>query len=187
MTALPLSELPEIVATRIKAVLPDLATCKGITGRLDLDEVQRNAFATPAVLVSRIRIDHARTLGGPHRVYRVMMAAFVLTKDTLGLPRDVAATNIAQVIMQLLPDCRFGRAEFGPAEKISEEPIATTAVRKAGIGLSAITWEQDLALDPLPENQPMPVELYVQAHLTGVPTELWQITGENNPAEETTP
>ncbi len=161
MTDLPLSELPEIVAARIRAVLPDLATCKGIVGRLDLDEVQRAAYATPAVLVSRLRLDQAVALSGPHQVYSVVMAAFVLTKDTLGLPRDTAATNIAQVILQLLPDTRFGRAGIGPAKRIAEEPLVTQAIRKSGVAISAITWEQEVALQPLPEAPAITPSVYV--------------------------
>jgi len=176
MTALPLADLPLIVAEKIKVALPHLSTCKGITGRLDLAEVQRNAFPTPAVLVSRIRLDQGIDLAGPHRVYRVMMAAFVLTKDAMGLPRDTAATNIAQVIIQLLPDCRFGRADIGPAERIAEEPIVTQDIRKAGIALTTITWEQDVSLDALPEAVSLPLELYVQGHVNGQLAEEWFIS-----------
>lgn len=169
MIPLPMSELPDIVAGKIRAVLPDLATCRGIVGRLDLDEVQRSAFPTPAVLVSRLRLDAGRDLAGPQHVYRVVMAAFVLTKDTLGLPRDVAATNIAQVILQLLPDARFGRADIGPAERIAEEPIVTPAIRKAGVGLTAITWEQDITLEPLPVAPVIAPQVYVRAMAQGAP------------------
>ncbi len=79
-----------------------------------------------------------------------MLAAFVLTKDVLGLPRDGAATIVAQTVVQLLPDCRFGRGDIGPAERISEEPIVSEAVRKAAVSLAAVTWEQDVTLDQLP-------------------------------------
>jgi len=176
MTALVLAELPRIVADRVRDALPGLATCKPITGRLDLAEVQRNAFPAPAVLVSRIRLDQGKDLAGPHRVFRVMMAAFVLTKDTLALPRDVAATNIAQTIVQLLPDCRFGRSDIGPAERISEEPIVTQDIRKAGVALTAVTWEQDITLAQVPASVALPLELYVQGHLHGQVAEEAQIT-----------
>jgi hypothetical protein len=161
MMALPLSELPEIVAAKIKLALPDLATCKGIIGRLDLDEVKRLQYPTPAVLISRLRLDQVPGYAGPHRAYRVVVAAFVLTKDTIGLHRDVAATNIAQVILQLLPDCRFGREDIGPAERIAEEPIVTPAIRTSGIALTAITWEQDVVLEELPAASNITPRIYV--------------------------
>ncbi len=161
MMALPLTELPEIVAAKIKLALPDLATCKGIIGRLDLDEVKKNQYLTPAVLISRLRLDQVPGYAGPHRTYRVVVAAFVLTKDTIGLPRDVAATNIAQVIVQLLPDCRFGRADIGPAERIAEEPIVNPAIRASGIALTAITWEQDVSLEDLPTSPQIEPRVYV--------------------------
>jgi hypothetical protein len=177
VTVLALPAMPEIVAAQIRAALPELVTCKGIVGRLDLDEVQAKGFATPAVLVSRLRLDQARDLAGPHRVYRVFMAAFVLAKDTLGLPRDTAATNIAQVIIQLLPDARFGRSDIGPAERIAEEPIVTSAIRKAGVALTAITWEQDVSLAALPVAPEISPELYVRMHVAGEPVETITIIG----------
>lgn len=178
MTTLVLSALPDIVAGQIHAALPALATCKGIVGRLDMDEVAAKGWKTPAVLVSRLRLDQARPLAGPLYVYRVTMAAFVLTKDELGLLRDVAATNIAQAVLQLLPDARFDRDDIGPAERIAEEPIVTPAIRKAGVALTAITWEQDISLRALPPDVIMAPELYVRAHLNGVETEEAHITGD---------
>lgn len=178
MTALVLSTLPDIVAAQIHTALPALITCKGIVGRLDVEDIAAKGWKTPAVLVSRLRLDQQRPQSGPHYVYRVFMAAFVLTKDELGLRRDVAATNIAQVILQLLPDARFDRADIGPAERISEEPIVTAAIRKMGVSLTAITWEQDVSLTPLPDEVVIAPELYVRAHLSGVETEGTQITGD---------
>jgi hypothetical protein len=178
MTALVLSALPNIVAGQIHATLPALATCTGIVGRLDMEEVAAKGWKTPAVLVSRLRLDQQNALAGPLYTYRATMAAFVLTKDELGLPRDEAACAIAQAILQLLPDARFARADIGPAERIAEEPIVTPAIRKAGVALSAVTWEQDITLQPLPEATPITPDLYVTAHIFGQAQGTTQITGD---------
>lgn len=178
MTALVLSALPNFIAGHISAALPQLATCEGIVGRLDIEDIAAKGWKTPAVLVSRIRLDQQRPLAGPHYVYRVYMVAFVLTKNTLETMRDDAATNIAQVILQMLPDARFARDDIGPAERIAEEPIVTAALRKAGVALSAITWEQDVSLTALPPDVIIAPELYVRAHLNGLETETYQIAGE---------
>lgn len=178
MTALPLSEMPGIIAAKIYDALPALATCEGMVGRLDLDEIKRSGFKTPAVLVSRIRLDQARALAGPHHVYRAVCAAFVVTKDTLGTARDVAATNIAQVILQLLPDATFGRSDIGPAERIAEEPLVTPEIRKSGMSIIAITWEQDVSLTPLPDGSALPIELYVRHMGDDGPIETFTVPGE---------
>jgi hypothetical protein len=154
-----------------------LATCKGIVGRLDLDEVKRSGYPTPAVLVSRLRLDQARTYAGPHHTYRIVCAAFVLTKSRLGDERDAAATNIAQTILQLLPDATFGRSDIGPAERIAEEPIVTPAIRQSGISITAITWEQDVSLAPLPDDVVVPIELYVRHIANDEPIETFTVTG----------
>jgi hypothetical protein len=63
--------------------------------------------------------------------------------------------------LQLLPCCRFGRADIGPVERIAEEPIVTPAIRKSGIALTAITWEQDVALEDLPVVSEINPRVYV--------------------------
>ena len=67
-------------------------------------------------------------------------------------------------------------ADIGPAERISEEPIVTDAIRKAGVALSAVTWEQSVALSELPPQATLPLELYVQGHVYGQLAEEWSIT-----------
>lgn len=178
MTALALSALPGIVAAQVHAALPALQTCKAIAGRLDMEEVGAKGWKTPAVLVSRLRVEQQRPLSGPHYVFKVTMAAFVLTKDTLELQRDVAATNISQVILQLLPEAQFGRTDIGPAAAIAEEPIVTAAIRKAGVSLSAITWEQEVSLSALPGDYVAAPDLYVRAHVNGTLTQTVQISGD---------
>lgn len=163
MTARPpiLVEMAALVAARIHAAMPELAECRAISGRLDLEEIKAISVRTPAVLVSRLGAAQGQALAGPHQVFRARMVAFVLTKDTLGLDRDAAASGIAQALCQLLPEARFGRGDLGPAEQIAEEPLVTASTRKAGLALTAVTWAQDIALAPLPEGVIVQPRVYV--------------------------
>lgn len=157
-----LGSLPALIADEIKAVLPGLRECRGIVGRLDIETLKARGFAAPAVLVARLRARQDRTYAGPHHTYRLQMAAFILCKDTLGLARDQAAANIAQVLMRIVPENQWGMPDHvHPAELVTEEPLVSAASDKAALALTAVTWEQVIAVSPFFAPEAIALELYV--------------------------
>jgi hypothetical protein len=157
-----LATLPEVIAARIRVALPGLRDCRGMAGRFDLDQLKARGVAAPAVLVSRLRIRQDATLAGPHVTWTAQMVAFVLTRDELGLPRDVAAANIVQVLLRLIPDQTWGRPDdLGGAFEAAEEPLITASSEKQALSLSAVTWTQPLALSGLPVAPAILPELYL--------------------------
>lgn len=157
-----LATLPDRVAGQIAARLPHLRTCQGFTGRLDVKAIKARGIAAPAVLVSRLRLRQAATRSGPHHTFKVQMAAFILCKDQLGLPRDAGAANIAQALLTLIPDADWGAPDhIGCAEGVAEEPLVSAESEELGMALTAISWEQIIALEPWPEPQPITPELYL--------------------------
>ncbi len=90
------------------------------------------------------------------------MAAFIVTKDELGLRRDDAAANIAQALLQLIPNNTWGLPDdLGAPEQVAEEPILSVATEKAAVALVAVTWTQEIALTGLPDAPAITPALYV--------------------------
>ena len=157
-----LAALPGLVAARIKLVLPGLRECRGIAGRFNLDMLRAKGVAAPAVLVSRLRLRQDQTFAGPHHSYIVQMGAFIVAKDELGLGRDEAVANMAQALLQLIPDMLWGLpADLGGAVDVAEEPILSIGTEKQAVALSAVTWSQPVALRGLPEAPAITPELYL--------------------------
>lgn len=157
-----LGSLPGIVAGVIHTTLPGLLECRGIAGRLNIEQIRQLGIRTPAVLVSRLRGRQDKTLAGPHRMFRLQMAAFILCKDELGLPRDLAAANIAQTLLTLIPDNQWELPDHAmPAEAVAEEPLVSIEANKHGIALTAVTWDQIVALSPFPAAPAITPELYL--------------------------
>lgn len=157
-----LATLADVIAARVHAALPGLRDCRGMAGRFDLDQLKQRGVAAPAVLVSRLRIGQDVTVAAPHFLWEVQMVAFILTRDQLGLPRDVAAANIAQVLLRLIPDQVWGLPnDLGAAFNVAEEPLITTSAEKQALSLSAVTWTQPLSLSGLPVAPDIVPELYV--------------------------
>lgn len=157
-----LAALPGIVAQAIRVVLPGLRECRGMAGRLDVAALKARGIAAPAVLVTRLGCQQDAIYAGPHPTFRLRMAAFILCKDELGLDRDAAAANIAQVLLRILPGNDWGLPDdLMGAERISEEPLVSAASDKLALALTAVTWEQVVAVAPFPTPAPIVPELYV--------------------------
>lgn len=164
MTVAPdfLATLPDRVAAAIAVVLPDLAVCRGIAGRLDTDALKRQGALAPAVLVSRLRLTQELAYAGPVQTYSLQMAAFVLTRDVPGLLRNMAEGVITQALLALVPDSTWGAAAvLGPARQVVAEPVVTTATEGAGIGLCAVTWAHTIVFTTPPEAPAIVPELYL--------------------------
>jgi hypothetical protein len=161
-----LAVLPGLIAARILIKLPALKECRGMVGRLDVETIKRKGFSAPCVLVSRLRATQAETLAGPHRLFTLQMAAFILTKDTLGLGRDEAAATIAQTLLRTIPGNVWGLPDdVTEAEAVTEVPLVSAATEKEGVALTAVTWTQKVALSGLPPGEAITPELYVNGAL----------------------
>lgn len=156
-----LAALPDLIADRIRPVLPELRDCKGMVGGFDLEELKRSGLAAPAVLISRLGLEAVRPVAGPHRLFHVNMAAFIITRDTMGLSRDAAMGNIAAAILRLVPDANWGEPGVGPAEQVAERILVNSAARNVTTNLAAVVWKQPVVLDPLPEAETVPIQLYL--------------------------
>ncbi|MCB1397260.1 MAG: hypothetical protein KDJ98_15130 [Rhodobacteraceae bacterium] len=155
-----LANLPATVAAKIAAALPGLRECSGMSGGFDLEDLKAQGIAAPAVRVSAMNIRPIGTGAGPHRRWGVEMAAFIITKDALGLSRDVAAANIAQALLILIPDQNWSTTGYGPAERVELKVLVGTQSRKLAAHLSAVVWLQPVVLSTLPPVEEIPIQLY---------------------------
>ena len=124
-----LAGLSTRIAGIINAHLAGLATCKGVTGRLDLEALKTTTFPAPAVVVSRIGMGQAEGYSGPAWSYDLQMAAFVITIDKLGLRRDEANAAICQQLLGLIPGRVWALPDYlGGARNVQETAQHTSAV-----------------------------------------------------------
>lgn len=73
-----------------------------------------------------------------------------------------AEANIAQVLLNLIPDQQWGLDdELMPAEAVTEEPLVSIDANKQGLALTAVLWEQVAALSPFPASEPITPEVYL--------------------------
>ncbi len=155
-----LAALPDLIAARIKQSLPDLRTCKAQAGRFDLAALEQMGLAAPAVLVAITGLRQAGSFAGAHHTFTGDFAAFIVTKDALGLPRDTAAAGICQTLLRLIPEQVWGQVGVGAAQKVAAVPLLTAASTKA-VSIWAVTWQQDLAFGGYSLAVPQPISIYV--------------------------
>lgn len=150
----------------VKARLPKLKTVETMAGRFTVDDLKKGGIPAPAVLLS---LTHIRTgkshLSGALK-YEMYLTAFVITKDTLGLPRDEAALNISQALLSLIQNNRFGHELLGSAEKLSIESLINSKVRSFTQSLWAVSWVQPFVMEPVCEGETDPA-LYIDLSVNG--------------------
>lgn len=156
-----LSELPDLIADEIKLIFPDLRQCNGMAGPFNIEELKAKGIKAPAVLVSMLGLRQDKTFSGAVQSYAMDMAAYVVTKDGLGLPRDDAAANICQGLLALIPDKDWGESNLDAAQKVAARSLVTSAVKKMTTSLWAVTWSQPVVFRGEDFAGPQPIELYV--------------------------
>lgn len=151
-----LAGLPGRVAYAIAVVLPELGECRPIAGRFDVAMLEETSVRTPAVLVSLVGW-RSRSSAAGQWAYTAQLAAFVVTRDRMGLPRDAAALTIAQSLTALVDACRWGHRALGQAEQIASEMLVTAATRGQAASLAVVTWLQPFVLTGAPAHAVHPV------------------------------
>ena len=156
-----LTDLSAAVVARVDELMPELKTCEEIVGPFDLKKVKKGGYAAPAVLVSRMGARQGKTLAGGLPIFQFRMAAFVITRNMPGLDRDTAASNIIAALLKLVPEQVWGLPAVGAAHTVAHE-VLVASNDASGVHLSAVTWLQPVILASLPDQQPMPIDLYAR-------------------------
>lgn len=156
-----LTALPIAVADRIKLLLPNLLECKAAAGRYNVERLMDETIRAPGVIVSILQMKQVKGNAGPQHFYHLDMAAFIITKDKLGLPRDEAASNIAMALAALIPDKRWGHNDAGQAENVRGQSLVTAASLKVKASLWAVTWTQPVTFTVMPVSETLDPVFYV--------------------------
>ncbi|MEM1077454.1 MAG: hypothetical protein AAGI09_02905 [Pseudomonadota bacterium] len=153
--------LPKTIAERISVTLPGLNTCEAIWGLFNPDELKKRGVKAPAVLVSCAAAAQSGTRSGPEHDFDLRMLAYVITRDALGLPRDVAAAGICGTLMRTIPDRRWGPHGVGEAKGVRCHPLINEKTRDAAYSLFVVEWIQPVALAEFTPDDPVPLDIYV--------------------------
>lgn len=155
-----LADLPKTICEEIQIHLPNLKQCEPHAGKFNLEELKKAGVKAPAVRVSILGAGQDTTFGTDHS-FMLSMAAYVVTKDGLGLKRDVAAANICQALLQIVPGQDWGFDPVGEARSVKMHSLVTSKSKDVGASLWAVTWDQPITFTPRPATAPLGVELYV--------------------------
>jgi hypothetical protein len=139
------------IAAFIKTQLPSLKTCESHGGRFDLEELRRWGKKAPAVLVAMTDASEAQLAQGVETMATYVI--FVITRDTVAALRDVAAINLVQGILTMLPGQVWPPAEeeaenpfVTEPERVSAQNFFSTALDAEGVAMWAISFRQTVSL-----------------------------------------
>ena len=147
----------------VSAKLPDLRACEAHRGPVTGGEIARLSKRAPAVLAACLGVAAAAETGDRRVDARLRLAAFVVTADRVGLPKERAALAVVEGLLEYLPGFHPGAGlPAGSAEDLRAENLFSGPLDRTGVALWAVTWRQGLRLggaegDP---SAPLPTELY---------------------------
>ncbi|AZV77890.1 hypothetical protein EBB79_08265 [Parasedimentitalea marina] len=155
-----LARLPQSVCDAVKLRLPELKTCKPHAGKFSLEELKKSGLPAPAVLISTLGAKPGVTRSDAAHSFVLSMAAYVVTRDGLGAPRDLAAANICQALLTLIPGKRWGEPALGAAQGVHMHTLVSSGAKDITSSLWAVTWGQPVTFHTV-EAAPLGAELYV--------------------------
>lgn len=159
-----LSKLPQTICDEVSIRLPDLKACKPHAGKFSLEELKKSGLKSPAVLVSTLGAKQGEGYAGHSTEFLLSMAAYVVCKDALGLQRDLAAANICQVLLELVPGKNWDNPACGQAESVAMHTLISAKSKDSGVSLWAVTWNQ-----PITFFQSNPAPPGAQIYVGGAP------------------
>jgi len=142
-----LDDLRQAIADSIKTKLPDLRDCRPHAGRFDVKELRRMATRTPAVLIACLGVSESVLRESGECDADLVMAAFVVTADVKGLPKDVSALNIIEFLMLYIPGKQWGLGgKVFQAREVQAQNMYSGEVDQAGVAMWAAIWRQKVRL-----------------------------------------
>ncbi|MGR3501605.1 hypothetical protein [Pseudaestuariivita sp.] len=158
-----LADVPEDIAAKLGAYLPELVTCEAMAGAFDLELLKASGFRAPAVFVSILAARQAQTLAGGLHTFDLSMAAYVATSDRTSprSDRDAFAKAIGQALMVIIPDKRWGKSHLGAAKEVALRSLVNRNSKRTSASLVAISWTQPVTLKSVPDGQPIDLSIYL--------------------------
>ena len=147
----------------LSAKLPDLRACEAHRGPVTSREVARLSKRAPAVLAACLGVTAAAETGDRRVDATLRLAAFVLTADRAGLPRDRAALSVVEALLEYLPGFHPGAGlPAGAPEGLRAENLFSGPLDRTGVALWAVSWRQTLRLGGAAGDRaaPLPTQLY---------------------------
>lgn len=142
-----MDDLRKAIADSIKSKLPDLRDCRPHAGRFDLVELRRVAAKTPAVFIACMGVNVSELRESGECDADLVMAAFVVTADAKGLPRDVSALNIVEFLLLYIPGKQWGLdGKAFKAREVQAQNMYSGEVDKTGAAMWAVLWRQKVRL-----------------------------------------
>ncbi len=167
-----LSELREAIVKAINDTINDasnpeatIRTAKTHPGRFNLEELKRmQASKAPNVLLAILNAPSIEPGDNEQAEIAVSLAAFIVTTDRPGLPKDIAALNLVESIGAIVPNNRWGQTgrRLSTPQNIRAENLYSGDLDKSGVAVWAITWTQSLYIGADAFDDPILIqELYV--------------------------
>ncbi|ASX25872.1 phage protein Gp37 [Candidatus Williamhamiltonella defendens] len=141
-----LKALRQAVIDQLKQDMPRLSAVDAHPGRFNLEELKRIATQLPAIRVAFMGCPQLKQIETREKEAVVRMAAFIMTGDRRGLPKDEAALALVEALLVLIPYQSWGIKGVLGAANVKADNLFSGQVERQGVAMWAVTWEQSVRL-----------------------------------------
>lgn len=171
-----LDKILDDMATYTALKLTELKTCEMAGGRIHLEETDRRSLKMPAAYFTCTGSRDGRMVAGKFRTKGLFLLVLVVKSNVAGqpVPQDRAhgiARFAGKALAVVAAAKSWGNAEVeGVPEKVSSTNPYSASIDKHGVAIWGITWEQQLALEAVPEPVALDDFLLLKADYQIVPS-----------------
>jgi len=135
-------DLQDRIAAAILKDMPKLRECVAHPGKFDAAAIKVFAARAPAVRIAMTGIEPGTS--GEHHI---LLVAFIVTADRVGVPRNKAALAIAITILRRVIGTAWGaEGLLGESEAVSARNLYDSGLGGDGLALWAVRWRHPILL-----------------------------------------
>lgn len=140
------------LATLLDPIVADLGSIEGVTsceafgGKFDLPALERFGAKAPAIRVAILRLPGFKWVDTGELDATVDLGAFIVTRDAVGLPRDLAVLRLVQAVIVKVHAARWGQSSVQAARPARAENLYSGSIQSKGLALWGVSWTSKLRM-----------------------------------------
>jgi len=129
---------------QLQAYLPSNVDIATHGGTFNLEALKQFTVMAPAVRVATLGFDTPIRVSSGEKDLPVKVAAAIITKDTMSVPRDQAANAIATAIALIIDNNKLGIDNGWPCGEVKGVNEYSGNVQDVGLAIWQVTWTQKI-------------------------------------------
>ena len=141
-----LNNLLNAIRVGISSEVPELASCAICDGPLETSDLDGFKGTTPAVRIAALGATPIRETDAGQIDLPVSFIAYAMTEDTPGKPRNQAAMDLIETLVNRISGNRWNEEDAHPAEVLMARNHHDATAASQAVALWSVSWTQKVRI-----------------------------------------